>query len=289
MGFFDEFSGGDDYGSSGGDVGYSPDISYSSDPMGNFATDNDFTIGAGQPVGSQDLSGAFDMGGLEGGTEGSGGPTGYTSGTGGSFSFGGATTDSIINRLKNINLQDALRMGGSVYKIWRGVQSGQDMSRAVNDLRAAQAAGNPLAQARITAAGQANQMMQDPMSYMSSPIAQMQIDQMNRAVRAKQASLGQTWNIGADGGIQGSGVGAVDFARELQTNLARQYETALMNRANIGGMNLFPNPGMYAQTPGAIAGRDQVRSNTVGAVGDLATTVGRTLFPNFKLGDIFGG
>ena len=135
-------------------------------------------------------------------------------------------------------------------------------------------------------------MAQDPMSYMSSPLAQMQIDQLNRAQRAKQAQLGDTWSINpTTGNIQGSGTGAVDFATQMQQNLAKQYETALMNRAQQAGMNLFPNAQMLQQLGSAAGMQNQAGNTGAGLFGygvDLAKQTGVIDWAQSQLGGLFG-
>ena len=113
---------------------------------------------------------------------------------------------------------------------------------------------------------------------MSSPLARMQIDELNRATRAKQAQLGQTWSVDPQGNIRGSGAGAVDFASQLQYNLARQYETALGNRAQQAGMSLFPSSAMMqsmAQVPGLQADAQRQMGLGVG----MGTSAAMKLFP----------
>ena len=137
---------------------------------------------------------------------------------------------------------------------------------------------DPFADSRKRAGAEYNQMLQDPSSYMSSPLARMQIDELNRATRAKQAQLGQTWSVDPQGNIRGSGTGAVDFASQLQYNLARQYETALGNRAQQAGMSMFPSSAMMqsmAQVPGLQADAQRQMGLGVG----MGTSAAMKLFP----------
>lgn len=182
------------------------------------------------------------------------------------------------------NMQTLIKAGGGLYQIFQAAQASGDIKKAQQVLQQAFERSDPFATARQGAANQYMQWQQDPMSYMSSPLAKMQIDEMNRAARAKQASLGQTWNIGADGGIQGSGIGAVDFAGQLQTNLSKQYETALNNRATQGGMNLFPNMQALSQMGDMLGLQNQTRTATgagagqvLGALPDLVN-FGKSIF-----------
>ena len=179
----------------------------------------------------------------------------------GTATGGGGIIESLLSDPKKL-----AQIGGGAWQIYEGLRAEGKIDEANAYLKQAFERSDPFAPARAGAMDQYMQWQKDPMSYMSSPLAQMQIDQMNRAARAKQASLGQTWNIGADGGIQGSGIGAVDFARELQTNLAKQYETALGNRAQQAGMNLFPNMQALGQMGSMIGqGVDATQQTGAGA------------------------
>ena len=147
-------------------------------------------------------------------------------------------------------------IGSALYNVYSGNQSQNAADRYRAQLEEAFARSDPFAQSRGLAGAEYNQMLRDPSSYMSSPLARMQIDELNRATRTKQAQLGQTWNVDETGNIRGSGTGAVDFARQLQFNLAKQYETALGNRAQQAGMSLFPSAEMM-RSMGQIPGLEQ--------------------------------
>ena len=146
-------------------------------------------------------------------------------------------------------------------------------------LRAAFDRSDPFAAARQSAGAQYLEWQQDPSKYMSSPIARLQIDEMNREAQRKNAALGQTWNIDEMGNIRGSGTGATEFARQLQFNLARQYEQALGNRAQQAGMSLFPSAEMarsLAQVQGSGYGlRTDAAKNVVGLIGGLGDLYGK--------------
>ena len=196
-----------------------------------------------------------------------GAPLAATAGTAGGELAGLMTT---------ANMNTLIKAGGGLYQIFQAAKAAGDVKKAQQAMQQALERSDPFGPARAGARDQYMQWQQDPMSYMSSPLAQMQIDQLNRAARAKQAQLGQTWNIGADGGIQGSGIGAVDFATQLQTNLAKQYETALQNRAEQGGMSLFPNMQAFSQIGNNISMANQARTamgsgagQVIGAIPDI--------------------
>ena len=187
------------------------------------------------------------------------------------------------------SLTDLAKFG---YSIYNNQQQNQRAMQLYQQAQQGMKASDPFAPGRATALQQYQQMAQDPMSYMSSPLAQMQIDQMNRAQRAKQAQLGDTWSINpTTGAIQGSGTGAVDFATQMQQNLAKQYETALQNRAQQAGMNLFPNAQMLQQL-GQATGMQNTAGNTgAGLFGygvDLAKQTGVLDWGMSQLGGLFG-
>ena len=191
--------------------------------------------------------------------------------------------------LKMPSITDLAKFGYSIYN------NQQQNDRAMQLYKQAQQgmqASDPFAPGRATALADYQKMMADPMSYMSSPLAQMQVDQMNRAQRAKQAQLGDTWSINpTTGAIQGSGTGAVDFATQMQQNLAKQYEAALKSRAEMAGMNLFPNAQMLQQM-GSAAGMQNTAGNTgAGLFGygvDLAKQTGVIDWAKGQLGGLFG-
>jgi len=221
-------------------------------------------------------SGAFDMGGLAGGVEGAGGATGFTTGTGGTFGFPSLASAGGL-------LQNLADMGGGIWQLYQAAQARGDVKEAQRILQEAFKQSDPFAPARSGAMQEYMTWQQDPNAYMSSPLARMQIDEMNRAVRAKQSQLGQTWNVGADGQIQGSGSGSVDFAKQLQNNLFTQYETALQNRAQQGGANLFPNMQALSQL-GSLAGMEnQARSQTGAGIGNIIGA-GSKMFPEIGRG-----
>lgn len=178
------------------------------------------------------------------------------------------------------------------YSIYNTQQQNQRAMQLYQQAQQGMQASDPFAPGRASALAQYQQMVRDPMSYMSSPLAQMQIDQMNRAQRAKQAQLGDTWSINqATGNIQGSGTGAVDFATQMQQNLAKQYETALQNRAQQAGMNLFPNAQFLQQMGQAAGMQKQAGSQQSGLFGmgvDLAKQSGLFDWAGSQLGGLFG-
>jgi hypothetical protein len=156
----------------------------------------------------------------------------------------------------------------------------QQMSGGADQQRMAQqylAQSDPFAQSRLGARQQFDQYLQDPNAYMSSPMARMQIDEMNRAVRAKQAGAGQTWNIDNQGNVRGSGTGAVDFAGQLQNNLGKQYETVLANRALFGGSQLKPDSQFLSQFG---AGTNQ-RAGGINQIGGAIGTIGGIIGQNW--------
>jgi hypothetical protein len=197
-----------------------------------------------------------------------------------------SSLSSLSSLLSNPKL--LAQIGGGVWSIYEGMKAKGLTKEADAYLKQAFERSDPFAPARTGAMDQYMQWQKDPMSYMSSPLAQMQIDQMNRAARAKQAQLGQTWNIGADGGIQGSGIGAVDFAGQLQTNLAKQYETALNNRAVQGGMNLFPNMQALGQMGDMVDRRTQATTKTGGGIGNVVGPIWNAVGGSDILRGIFG-
>ena len=178
------------------------------------------------------------------------------------------------------------------YSIYNTQQQNDRAKQLYQQAQQGMKASDPFAPGRATALADYQKMMADPMSYMSSPLAQMQIDQLNRAQRAKQAQLGDTWSINpTTGAIQGSGTGAVDFATQMQQNLAKQYEGALRSRAEMAGMNLFPNAQMLSQM-GQAAGMQNTAGNTgAGLFGygvDLAKQAGVIDWAKGQLGGLFG-
>jgi len=263
-------------------------------------------LGAGAGVGEAlpaGAGGAFDMGGLAGGVPGAGGATGFTTGIGGTYGFAGmgglglgaanaagsggvppqSTGPGVTPGINGYNwqqllgagmtLKDILQLAAQGYGLYSSIDALGDRRDAEREMREAFNRSDPFAAERAAAGSQYLEWMQDPNKYMSSPIARLQIDELNRAARAKQSQLGTTWSIGADGNITGSGSGAADFAKQLQTNLASQYETALGNRAQQAGMSLFPSAAMAQNLA-------QIQGSEAGLRRDVATDV-------FKIGGQF--
>jgi len=262
-------------------------------------------VGAGEalPAGA---GGAFDMGGLAGGVPGAGGATGFTTGIDGTYGFagigglglgaataanaagsGGVYTQSTgpgvtpgINGYNwqqllgaGMTLKDILQLASQGYGLYSSIGALGNRRDAERELRAAFERSDPFAKERAAAGNQYSEWLQDPNKYMSSPIARLQIDELNRAARAKQSQLGTTWSVNPEGNITGSGSGAADFAKQLQTNLASQYETALGNRAQQAGMSLFPSADMARNLAG-------IQGSEAGLRRDVATDV-------FKIGGTF--
>ena len=175
--------------------------------------------------------------------------------------------------------QGATALGiSALERLYAGNKQRQQAQDLQARLQAAFDRSDPFADSRKRAGAEYNQMLADPSAYMSSPLARMQIDELNRATRAKQAQLGQTWSVDPQGNIRGSGTGAVDFASQLQYNLARQYETALGNRAQQAGMNLSPSAAMM-QSMGQVPGlQADAQRQIAGGIG-MGTSAAMKLFP----------
>ena len=203
-----------------------------------------------------------------------------------STGLGGAgTIGSALSDPRNI-----VGLGSALASIYGGNKSQQAADEYRAQLEAAFDRSDPFAQSRGLAGAEYNQMLLDPESYMSSPLARMQIDELNRATRTKQAQLGQTWNVDETGNIRGSGTGAVDFARQLQFNLAKQYETALGNRAQQAGMSLFPSAEMMrsmGQVPGLEQAARQQKQTGFEVLGGTAMELFPSLNPS-NWGSTFG-
>ena len=153
-------------------------------------------------------------------------------------------------------------------------------------LNAAFDRSDPFAEARRSAGDQYLEWQQDPSKYMSSPIARLQIDEMNREAQRKNAMLGQTWNVDNSGNIRGSGTGANEFAKQLQFNLAKQYEQALGNRAQQAGMSLFPNQEISRQLSQNAASQQGVQRDMYGNIIGLAGSLG-DLYSSGKMNDLY--
>ena len=170
-----------------------------------------------------------------------------------------------------------------MWNLYQGNRSGKDAEEFQRLLQQGFERSDPFAEQRQQAGAQYRQFLKDPASYFNSPLARLQIEEMNRAVRAKQAGMGQTWNIDEMGNVRGSGTGATDFAKNLQTNLAAQYETMLGNRAQQAGMQLFPSSQMLTAQGGAFGMQQQARNQTGAGMGLLASSASR-LFPEIEQG-----
>ncbi len=192
-----------------------------------------------------------------------------------------------------LSIPDFLKLGLPVAAATAGLFGGgsarQDLGDEQARLRAAFERSDPFAEARKSAGDQYLEWQQDPSKYMNSPIARLQLDEMNREAQRKNAMLGQTWNVDNEGNIRGSGTGATEFARQLQFNMAKQYEQALGNRAQQAGMSLFPNQAFSEQLANNAASRQGVRKDMYGNIIGLAGSLGN-LYSKYEgpLKKIFG-
>ena len=206
---------------------------------------------------------------------------------------GEALTGATGNLGSSLSLSDA----GKFIKEWGplassafGLYGSIGAAGRANDeearLRAAFDRSDPFAEARKSAGDQYLEWQQDPSKYMSSPIARLQIDEMNREAQRKNAMLGQTWNVDNAGNIRGSGTGANEFAKQLQFNLTRQYEQALGNRAQQAGMSLFPNAEISRQLSQNAASQQGVQRDIYGNIIGLAGSLG-DLYSSGKMNDLY--
>ena len=241
------------------------------------AVGSELTSGAPTATGAADYSGGMWSGGGPG--EALTGPTGALG--------PGATAPA------GLSIPDFLKLGLPVAAATAGLFGGgsarQDLGDEQARLRAAFERSDPFAEARKSAGDQYLEWQQDPSKYMNSPIARLQLDEMNREAQRKNAMLGQTWNVDNEGNIRGSGTGATEFARQLQFNMAKQYEQALGNRAQQAGMSLFPNQAFSEQLANNAASRQGVRKDMYGNIIGLAGSLGN-LYSKYEgpLKKIFG-
>jgi hypothetical protein len=214
-------------------------------------------------------------------------PTGGTLMAGATSGGGGLVDQGIFSRIQQMltgKLSDPFTLAQTGIGLYDSINQRQRANDMQRMLEAGFNRSDPFAPGRGVALEQYMDYANNPQSYMSSPLAQMQIDELNRAMRSKQAGLGQTFSIDpVTGNIRGSGTGAMDFATHLQTNLAKQYETVLGNRAQQAGMQLFPSAGMLESSRGLLNEQnaaDQSRARSLG----LLVGAGRELFPEISQG-----
>ena len=178
----------------------------------------------------------------------------------------------------SLSIQDFLKYGLPIAASGLGLSGALAGGRALRAdearLNAAFDRSDPFGDERKAAGDQYLEWLEDPSTYMSSPIARLQIDEMNREAQRKNAMLGQTWNVDQEGNIRGSGTGATEFAKQLQFNLAKQYEQALGNRAQQAGMSLFPSAEISRQLGSNAASQQGVRQDMYGNVIGLAGSLG---------------
>ena len=214
-------------------------------------------------------------------------------GTGGFLSTLGAALKTGATKVID-KLSDPFTVAQTVLGIQ---QSGKaaDAAKAVQESAMAQLGqSNPFDPGRQAALAKYLEYLNNPNSYFSSPMATMQLDELGRQIRAKQSQVGQTWNVDpATGQVRGSGTGADDFAKGLQTNMAGQYQTVMGNLAQQAGMSLFPNPGFISGANQANQAANQQQRDQYGGYGMLIGA-GRELFPELgpaisnKVKSIFG-
>jgi len=182
-----------------------------------------------------------------------------------------------------MGMDSILRLGSGLYNIFQGHQAGQDIKDQQRALTEAFNRSDPFAPGRADAMARYRSNLADPSNYFNSPLARLQIDEFNRAMSAKNAGSGRNFNIDpVTGEIRGSGGGAMDFAKGLQTNLANQYETHMNNLATQSGMQLFPNSNMITSQNNLIPMQTQARTQTGAGVGQVFGELGRELFPDIR-------
>ena len=211
----------------------------------------------------------------------SGGGADYSGGAWGAGGPGEAltgATGALPSSTASKSIADFMKQWGPLASSGLGLYGSIGAKGRLDDeqarLQAAFDRSDPFAEARKSAGDQYLEWQQDPSKYMNSPIARLQIDEMNREAQRKNAMLGQTWNVDNSGNIRGSGTGATEFAKQLQFNLSKQYEQALGNRAQQAGMSLFPNAAISDQLVRNQASQQGVQRDMYGNIIGLAGSFG---------------
>ena len=176
---------------------------------------------------------------------------------------------------------DPVRLAGALYDLYNTYRNSGRLSDLQDELRAFLNRSDPFAPGRADALSQYRQYLGNPSSYLNSPLARMQFDELNRQMRAKQSGLGYTWNLDSAGNVQGSGTGLKDYMNLFQTNMANQYEGMLSNRANQAGAALFPNSAYVTGMGNTVGAINQNSQNQAGNIGRLFREAD-ALFPEIR-------